>query len=34
MILLGSSKDEKRTKEKLIHDGSELNKYKLQKTSE
>ncbi|HAQ1349630.1 TPA: hypothetical protein IXF17_002594, partial [Enterococcus faecium Ef_RPH1] len=33
MILLGSSKDEKRTKEKLIHDGSELNKYKLQKTS-
>ena len=34
MILLGSSKDEKRTKEKLIHDGSELNKYKLQKASE
>ncbi|HAR1521579.1 TPA: hypothetical protein IZ374_001585 [Enterococcus faecium] len=34
IIFLGSSKDEKRTKEKLIHDGSELNKYKLQKTSE
>ncbi|HGF8314883.1 TPA: hypothetical protein QFE13_001599 [Enterococcus faecium] len=34
MILLGSSKDEKRTKEKLIHDGSQSNKYKLQKTSE
>ncbi|HAQ1509211.1 TPA: hypothetical protein IXF88_002514, partial [Enterococcus faecium] len=34
IIFLGSSKDEKRTKEKLIHDGSQSNKYKLQKTSE
>lgn len=34
MVFLGSSKDEKRTKEKLIHDGSQSNKYKLQKTSE
>lgn len=34
MVLLGSSNDEKRTKEKLIEDGSESNKYKLQKTSE
>ncbi|MDC4249358.1 hypothetical protein [Enterococcus faecium] len=34
IVFLGSSKDEKRTKEKLIHDGSQSNKYKLQKTSE
>ncbi|MET2066844.1 hypothetical protein ABXM56_11540, partial [Enterococcus faecium] len=34
IIFLESSKDEKRTKEKLIHDGSQSNKYKLQKTSE
>ncbi|NMP58364.1 hypothetical protein [Enterococcus mundtii] len=34
MIFLGSSKEEKRTKEDLIHDGSQSNKYKLQKTSE
>ncbi|PHK51538.1 hypothetical protein, partial [Enterococcus faecium] len=34
IVFLGSSNDEKRTKEKLIHDGSQSNKYKLQKTSE
>lgn len=34
MLLLGSSKEEKRTKEQLKDYGHDLDKYKLQKTSE